>query len=566
MMILSIYGLSLRAQDATIDRKKYPQNYFRAPLDLPPDASGSFGELRSNHFHSGTDYRTNQQVGQLVHAAAEGSVSRIRVQLGGGGNILYIDHPNGYTSVYMHMLRYNDAITQVLRARQYNEKRFDVDFKPSKDLIIVKKGDIIGLSGNSGASAGPHLHFELRNTRTEETIDPPLFGLIIPDQVAPTISSLAIYDLDQDPFSENTPRRLLQVKGTNGVYSLSNDQVIPINGKTGLGIITFDRASVSSFRYGVYSIELLVDDAPIYTAVWEKFSFDQSRAINAHIDYPYYQLHSQRIQKSFVDPGNPLTIYKNVKNVGILAFTDHKPHTACYRVTDVLGNSSTMSFRLQQDEQYHASRVTANGATHFPFDRENVFTTAQIQVTIPAHSLYNNLAFTYSEGKKPIGGYSALHIVHNRMIPLHTGYSLSIKPDATLPARLYGKAVIVDQNGNSQGGSYQNGFVKTTVNAFGSFYISVDTIPPVIRAINISDGKLMKGIQRMNFRISDNCSGIQSFNGYIDDQWVLMEFDPKSASLWHQLSSSLPSGVHRFKLVVKDRKENEKVYAINFKI
>lgn len=541
----------------------YPQDYFRPPLDLSPQASGSFGELRSNHFHSGTDYRTNQREGYPVYAVADGYVSRIRVQIGGGGNALYIDHPNGYTSVYMHLQRYNGDILNLVKAKQYSDQTFAVDFFPERELIKVKKGQIIAYSGNTGGSTGPHLHFELRDTKSEETINPQLFGLAIPDKVPPIISGFTVFRLGDAPFSELSPREHLQVKGSNGNYALNNTNPIAINGNTGFGIISVDPNSASANKNGIYSMELLLDNQIIFKSQFSSFYFHHSRAINSYIDYPTYILRGQRIQKSFVEPGNPLTIYKELINQGLINIKDNQVHSLLYRVRDMNGNTSTLNFNVKYDPSLQIDQSLKTGTILFPYDKDNEFKTLDLKVTIPHQSLYSDLNFTYSVSPQSKNSYSPIHSIHNRMIPLHKGYSLSMKPD-NLPKNLYDKALIVDNRGRSHGGQYSDGYVHAKMNEFGTFYIGVDTIPPVIQPLNISENKVMTAIPRINFKISDNLSGIQSFNAYLNEQWVLMEYDAKSASLWHTFDKDLPKGKYRLKLIVKDWKENEKVYRVNF--
>src|SRR5690606_1599544 len=252
--------------------------------------SGTFGELRSTHFHAGDDYRTQQRVGLPIFAVAEGYVSRIRVQIGGGGNSVYINHPNGYTSVYLHMLEFNAQLAAIVKAKQYEQERFDVDVTLDSAAVLLKKGDRIGLAGNSGSSQGPHLHFELRDTETEAPLNPQLFGLKFPDNVPPTIRVITLYDLADEPFSEHTPRRHL---------SLTDKQTARVNGRFGIGINTTDRHNGTTFNNGVYSIELFLDDKPISTVLFEELSFATSRAIHSYIDYPYYILEQTRVQKSF---------------------------------------------------------------------------------------------------------------------------------------------------------------------------------------------------------------------------------------------------------------------------
>ncbi len=564
---ISIITASLNytfAQSLPLESKSYPKDYFAEPLKLPPQASGSFGELRSNHFHTGTDYRTNQREGYPVYAVADGFVSRIRVQIGGGGNALYLQHPNGFTSVYMHLRNYNERIAPVAKALQYEKKSFSLDENLKKDQIPVKKGEIIAYSGNTGGSAGPHLHFELRDSKTEDPINAQLFGLTIPDRVPPLLSGMTLYHLGDEPFDEHTPRQHFSLTGSNGNYQLSGKQPLAVNGAFGMGIVAVDQTSVSPNRNGVYSIELLLDGVPHFTAVFETLSFAESRAINSLIDYPYYILHSRRIQKSFVEPGNKLEIYRNLVNKGIIELNDEEVHRLLYRIKDIQGNVSTLSFSVQNTPSLNMPAERPQATASFRQASDNRFEKEDIEINLPKGALYSDLAFVYSKGSRPQKGYSSVHQVHNRMIPLHLPYSLKIKADANFPKHLEEKALILNQLGGSAGGTFQNGFVETSTSLFGGFYIGVDTIAPVIRPVNIGPGKNMAALDRINFKISDDLSGIRSFDAYIDDEWVLMEFDAKTASLWHVFETDLPKGKHSFRLVVKDMKNNEKRYSTSF--
>src|SRR4051812_9580192 len=212
-LFVLLLGVHFCVFSQPVQSRQYPKNYFRYPLDLPPSTAGSFGELRPNHFHSGLDFKTNERTGYPVHAVNDGYVSRLRVQFGGFGNAIYITHPNGYTSVYGHLERFSPAMAKMVRDSQYKQQSFEVDLKLQPRQIQVCEDDVIAWSGNAGASEGPHLHFEIRDTQTEETINPQLFGLTIPDKVPPVIYSVGIYQLDGNPFSEKTPRRFLPAAG-----------------------------------------------------------------------------------------------------------------------------------------------------------------------------------------------------------------------------------------------------------------------------------------------------------------------------------------------------------------
>jgi len=542
---------------------EYPQNYFIRPLDLPPIIAGNFGEIRSNHFHSGLDLKTNQREGHPVYASADGNISRIRVQIGGGGNALYISHPNGYTTVYMHLRNFNDRISMTLKNYQYRMQKFDVDFPLLSVEIPVKKGEIIAWSGNTGSSSGPHLHFEIRDTKTEDPINPQLFGIRIPDQVKPVITGLYLYHLNGEPFSELTPKQAYPVSGVAGTYQLSPQTVVTIGGESGLGIACSDKNSASENSNGPYSIELRIDDQTIYSSVWERFSFENSRGINSHIDYPAMIATGRRIQKSFIEPGNSLKIYKNVINNGILNYTDQNIRNAQYIVKDIAGNQSVLNFKIRYNPASVKTSLIPEGK-RFKFNQVNEFDSAGLKLNLPLNTLYDDLNFTYKNSPIPAGAYSLIHHVHNHLMPLNGALSLAIKADDSLPVELQSKALIVNRLKKSQGGTFVNGYVKTEIRNFDSFYIMTDTMAPRIVPVNISNGASMLNTSKILFRISDNLSGIKTFNAMINGKWVLMEYEPKTGTIWYSFDELTAKGKNDFVLTVSDMKDNLTTYRAVF--
>jgi len=539
----------------------YPKTDFRMPLDLAPSLSGSFGEIRPNHFHSGSDFRTNQREGYPVYAVSDGYVSRLRVQVGGFGNAVYLRHPNGYTTVYAHLQRFNPQMERTLLAHQYRTKTYGVDIPMMPIEIPVKKGDIIAWSGNTGGSAGPHLHFEVRDSKTEETVNPELFGIHVPDNIRPTIAGLYMYRLNGRPFDENSVRQYFSLVKNGSRYTLNKTPVINFSGDIGFGINAYDVQAAGN-KNGVYSVELQMDGQAIYLSEMERFAFENSRAVNSHMDYPFRMKSGTTVIKGFVEPGNPLRIYKSLVNNGIINVTDDRIHDMKYIVKDASGNTSTLDFRIQYNAKSVIKGDEPASVQLFRYNQENTYSTPTMSIRIPKGVLYNDLNFRYSEGSKSV--YSSVHQVHTPLIPLHSNYELSIKADSSLPARLRNFAVIVDARGVYQGGTFENGFVKANPRVFGNFRITVDTVAPVITSLNLKDGMSVADLSKFSFKISDNLSGIRSFNATIDGQWVLMEYDPKRALTWHTLDKSLAKGKHHFQYVVIDMKGNSKTFNATF--
>jgi hypothetical protein len=546
----------------TIQSRQYQQNYFRYPLDLPPSTAGSFGELRPNHFHSGLDFKTNHRTGYPVHAVFDGYVSRLRVQLGGFGNAIYINHPNGYTSVYGHIEKFSDAMEKVVREAQAQQQSFEVDVILLPQQIPVCKDDIIALSGNAGASEGPHLHFELRDSKTEETVNPQLFGLTIPDKIAPSITGIAIYQMDGNPFSEKTPSRFLAAKGKLGNFHLVNPEVIHLSGAIGFGVRANDMNSVSENHNGVYSMELKLDGKTVYTFAVERFGFDQTRAINAHIDYPHFLKTHLWVQKCFILPGNKISLYPQSINRGIINFNDNALHTVEYIAKDIMGNTASLTIKVKAGPGTVNAPLKPKGVM-FHYDKQNEFSNNKVKVVVPTGNLYDDVDFIYATLPKRPGAFSQTHCIHNFFTPIHDGFELWIKPDSTI-GKYTDKAVLVNSAGICDGGIYDNGYVKATVHSFGNYFVLIDTVPPVILPLNIKSGINLSAAKGIFLKIKDNLSGVKNYIGKIDGKWVLMEWDFKTRVLSYTFNADITPGVHKFELRVTDNKDNTSNFEANF--
>ncbi len=537
-------------------------DYFRSPLAIPLYLAGNFGEIRSNHFHSGLDIKTNQREGLPVYATADGYISRLRVQIGGFGNALYINHPNGVTSVYAHLQKFNPVIVSRVKSLQYEKQSFPIDVILTPIEIRVKKGDIIAYSGNTGGSAGPHLHFELRNTKTEETINPLTLGIKIKDTIRPQMSALYIYKTNKSVFNEHTPKQYFATYGANGTYNLGKIGTIAVNGEFGLGITAFDQQDGGANHNGLFSTMVKVDGEIVYESVMDKFAFENSRAVNAYIDY-YSKLSSGRvIQKGFIAENPKIKFFKSSKNNGLIEFTDNATHSIEYILKDIEGNESVLKFDVKNNSTL-AQKTANNIGLLMSYKTENKYDTDKIKMKLPLGILYNDLYFEYAEKARPSYAASIIYQLHNKYTPVHSTFDLSIKVDSNNLAHA-DKLLIYQLETGSQGGIFKDGYILANPKTFGNFCLRVDSIAPVISAINVKNGSNLSKQAGVTFKISDNLSGIKSFNGYINNQWVLMEYDSRNGKLWHTFDAKTGFGKHTLKLVVIDNKENSKTYQITF--
>jgi len=284
---------------------------------------------------------------------------------------------------------------KAVRAMQSQQQSFEVDFNLQPQQIVVCKDEVIAWSGNAGASEGPHLHFEIRDTQTEETINPQLFGLTIPDKVPPTIYAMGIYHLDGKPFSEKTPRQFLGVTGKAGNYHLTKPGIINLTGEIGFGVTTNDMTSASPNHNGIYSIELKLDGKTVYTFAVERFAFDQTHAINAYIDYPEFLKARRWMQKCFILPGSKISLYPQSINRGIITFNDTELHQVEYIVKDVAGNTSTLNIKVKSSLPSNNLSVIKPASNLFRYDKVNQFSNDKVKVIINPGNLYDDIDFTY---------------------------------------------------------------------------------------------------------------------------------------------------------------------------
>ena len=545
------------------------KDYFRSPLDIPLYLSGNFGELRSNHFHAGLDIKTQGVEGQNIYAVADGYVSRIKISPYGYGNALYIVHPNGFTSVYGHLQKYNETITKRVKDYQYKKEEFEVELFPTPFSMQVKKGDIIAYSGNSGGSDGPHLHFEIRKTANEHPMNPLFFGFDIKDHVKPNIYAVTVYPLNDTSFVSGStkPRRFI-CRGANGQYRIPLKSPIKVQGEIGFGIETVDRMSGTSNRYGLHNIQLAHNDRLIFEQQIDEFAFHEGRYINSHVDFKTYRKTSRRVQKSFVEKGNKLRIYK--KKEGQISASDGQDHRLNYTVSDLSGNSSSVSFSVQSVDfnvQVNLTSKEEKDITFMPFDQKNTLLRPNLLMSIPKGALYDDVYFEYDKTEGTSKTVSPIYWLHSHYTPMHKYMTVSIRAK-NLTQKQKRKALIVStidkRSWYAEGGSWNGENISVKTRSLCGYAIALDTIAPRITPINIYNKANMAGKWSITVKITDNLAGIGSYRGTVDCKWVLMAYDAKNDKLSYYFDEQVGKGEHTFRLELTDEVGNKSVYETDF--
>lgn len=539
-------------------QKVYPKSDFVPPLPIPLILSGTFGELRSNHFHSGIDIKTQGKEGVPVIAVADGRIVRIKVSPYGFGNAIYLRHNNGFTTVYAHLQCFDKAIEDYVRSQQYLKKSFSVELFPHASQFSFKQGDTIALSGNSGGSGGPHLHFEIRDTRTEKIINPLLF-YDVKDNRTPELLDLQFYDFDKEELKES--KKYNVIKSGPGNFHLAGSGIIEVKGKPGFAIRTFDRLNKANNKNGVYSVELLVNGKIYHQFKMETFAFSETRYINSHIDFGQKSCCGRTMNKLLIEPNNRLSIYQNKQKMNLPNLLEDSIYPVSIVVKDIVGNKSTLKFNIKKKSAPIGEGMTSYSKLPlFKYGQTNFFKNEFVDLLIPDGALYKDVNFEYAENPRCKDCFSPIYTLGSANIPIHKYFNVKIKPSlnfdgdkSKLGIASFKKGRIAD----FEGGKYENGFVVGRTRQLGDFAVVVDTIPPLIKNINFKNGANVSRVGKLKVKIADNLSGIDRFSGEMDGKWVLMAYDAKKRILILDLKKeNFEKGKHELKITVRDGLKN----------
>ncbi|MCS6992164.1 MAG: M23 family metallopeptidase [Chitinophagales bacterium] len=532
---------------------------FRNPLDTPVQLSSNFGEVRTDHFHTGYDYRTNGKRGLPVYAAADGYVSRIKVSATGYGKVVYLIHPGNFMTVYAHLDSFNSALGAYVRAEQYRRQSFEIELFPEPNRFYVRQGQTIGYSGNSGSSSGPHLHFEIRDASGESFPLNPYPFLPVPDTVTPVLSKLILYPQRQGcAQAKSTP---VPLRKRHGNWQTIPDSVVSNDPVIGLGIQVKDFFNGMQADQGIYRLTAEMDDRVVFELRFDRLVFGNGRYVNAHIDYAAFSNDGQVIHKLYREPGDHNTIYTQLVDDGYLDLGDQQWHRVVVRAADAAGNEAVLAFHLRYSG---TSSPAAENNSCLRHDAPFSYNDDSLRILIPSGAVYRNSIFrTVKQPRR--SAFSAYYQIGLAEVPLHREMDIAILPSRILPTQ-WEKMVIVRLNNGQKRAlptQKQDQWLKASSRSFGTFVILADTSAPRIVPLNVRPYQRLTG-RYIHLEGIDDLTGISSYAAYLNDEWILMEYDPKIDRFTVVIDQMLPEGPHRLRVQVADAVGNQTIYELAF--
>lgn len=532
------------------------------PVDIPIYLSATFAELRPNHLHAGIDIKTQGVEGKKVYAVADGYISRIGVSPYGYGLVIYITHNDGYTSVYAHLQRFSGAIAKYVKNYQYSHKTFTSQIYPPKDKFPVKKGDLIAYSGNSGGSGGPHLHFEIRHTESEKPVNPLYFGYNIEDNVKPLIQGVSIYPLEGASLEGAYKAKYYSVTGQNGKYAIKDKTYVPANGAIAFGISTYDQVGSSTNKNGPYCYELYLDGDLRFQVEADSFSYSEPRYVNSLLDYRHYKEAGSSYVRTETDPFNKLHMIA-MKN-GILTLEEGDTVAVSFKVKDYNGNLSYIDFNMVGVSAMQPEEITHYRNEYFvkaDGSQNNSITIEEFNVSLEKGTLFRD-EWIETGQRDEKGCCSRIYRFGNDRLTTFKSFTVRITPDEIWKDDKHLFVAYIDNKGkvSSLGGKMVDGAMETETRNLGEFVLKIDSISPTITPSNFKNGQAVGELKSLRFKISDDMTGVDSYDIYLNDNWVLGQYDAKNNLLYYEFDEHMPTGNVNVKVVVKDGVGNKKTY------
>jgi len=511
----------------TLNSQEYNLN---SPIDLPLNLSGTFGEFRSSHFHYGLDVTTNKKPGYNVYSIDSGSIVRIKVSTSGYGKVLYISHPNGLTSIYAHLKEFSPKIQEYIKAQQYLNESYSVQKFFNNGEMKVNKGDLIGYTGNTGGSSGPHLHFEIRNTKSQNPINPLSFNYKYDDSNRPIIKSLYVFNED-DSFKKNNSKKY-EIKKINDSLYIA-DKIIYSN-KIGIGIEVYDRQSKNNYnRNGVYEVKMFLDSILNFSYKMDKINIDESVFRKIFYDYSLLKTKKKRIQKVYYPPNSKLNFLNHNLSTGIFKSSDKDEKDVLIEVSDWNNNKSYLNFKIEGNTSDFLEKSI--DGIEIATSQKYLIKKNNSEIEFKKNSFFNNVTLNIKYQNDTLK-------IDEDLYPLRKLYNIKIfkqVEDSIIKRQSF--IGLINNNGKLSylKTSNKDNFFSVNSSNLGSFTLSRDSINPEIKALNFSLNKDISNQKTIRLRIYDKTSGIKSYNVLINNKWALFEYEPKSNLIFHKIDEGI---------------------------
>ena len=533
------------------------QNNQRNPLDYESILSGTFGELRTNHFHSGVDIKTKGKEGSKIYAFSEGYVSRIKISKGGYGKAIYIKHSDGKTTVYAHLKSFSKKIEKIVKTKQYLKENYEIEIFPGFNEIKISNNELIAFSGNTGGSSGPHLHFEIRDIN-QKPLNPLNYGIDVQDNRSPSILGLKIYSLYKNMEIKNSKNLTFYKKDKN---SYITDTIHSI-GALGFGVQTIDRQDLASNKNGVYKINTYIDNDTLISIDFNKFSFEETKHINRYIDYPEFKRNKKRFQKLFIQKNNPLSIYKKERNQGIVSLIENSKHLITIEVIDFNQNITKLFIPIKgtlDTDILNDNKIKIGDSNKLFINRNKKYILNQhnSSLHIEKETFYRNLFIKKNSSKDTLN-------LGSDTVPLLKSFKIKFKKPN------YKNSYIGIQNDKSNKLSFVSSTIKEdSIIAFskrlGKYIVSRDTINPTITPLGFSKNDWISNLDYLKFQVRDTHTGIKNYRASINNKWVLMEPFNKNGVIRYDFKDNIINkSKNVFKIEVSDNVGNTSVFETIF--
>ena len=523
---------------------------FHTPIDAPFDLSGTFGEFRSR-FHTGIDFKSRGVQGQKIFSIEDGYVSRIEVNNYGYGKVIYIDHLNGFTSVYAHLKNFSPELDEYIKSELYKSKRNSIKKFPKTNQLRISKGEVIGYSGNTGRSFGPHLHFEIRDTKSQDAINPLMFNYTYKDDERPIIRGLYIIN-ENNSLVRNSPIRKKVKKINDSTYTVDDFEY---NGKVGIGLDIYDIQYKNLYNQnGVYKVELFIDSILKYSYKMDKIKFSENHYKKIMYDYLSLAQKNKKVLKIYTPRNSDLSFLKNNKFNGIINSDSIRDNSLLVRVSDWNGNSSSIKFNLKANDSI-SRRSSYNGIEILTNQNYTLNKNSSI-IEIGKNTFYDDLLMnisyqsdTLNLGKEKDPFRSSIRI----KLPHKISDTLELR-QSFVGKIINGKISYISSKKNKS-------YIYASTSSLGEYIISKDTLKPDIKPVNFKNNSNIKVNNTLKLRLKDDLSGIKNYSSYFNGIWALFEYEPKSNIIFHNLSDGIiKDGENELIIKYEDGVGNKGVY------